>query len=264
MSDAQAVKGYGISVHSADARRVLVADDDYDLSQLLEFALRKSGFDVEIVNSGKAALQAVKHSYFSLLLLDIEMPEPNGLVVCERVRSLSTVPILILSARNQENDLIDALDAGADGFIVKPFGLRALLARIHALLRRAAETESDAAQDSQQIQTGEFRLEIEERLLHTRRQKIPLTRLETVVLRLLMQSADQPVDFKLLVAEAWGPFNMGNRNMLKQVVFRLRRKLESDPDALRSLVTTAEGYCWESGVSGSHLSDVENPTGHLC
>jgi len=263
MNNVELIKDHSSPSQAIDARRVLVADDDTDLSKLLEFALQEAGLEVEVVDNGKAALQAVKRSYFSLLLLDIEMPEVNGLVVCKRVRELSKVPILVLSARNQESDLINALDAGADGFITKPFSPRALLARIHALLRRAADTAADSSSVSQQIELGLFRLDIEERMLQTRRHKIVLTRLETIVLKLLMESANRSVESKLLVAEAWGPFNAGNRNMLKQVIFRIRRKLEVDADALQALVTTADGYSWEVAVVTGNQATVENSTAYL-
>jgi len=100
-------------------------------------------------------------------------------------------------------------------------------------------------------------------MLQTRRHKIVLTRLETIVLKLLMESANRSVESKLLVAEAWGPFNAGNRNMLKQVIFRIRRKLEVDADALQALVTTADGYSWEVAVVTGNQATVENSTAYL-
>ncbi|HEX2584701.1 MAG TPA: response regulator transcription factor [Steroidobacteraceae bacterium] len=240
-------------------RRALIADDDVELSMLLEFALIKSGFEVVTVNTGNAALQSLQQSSFSLLLLNIKLSGVRGMEVCQQVRARSDIPILMLSAHYQENDLIDALEAGADGFVVKPFSPKALLARINALLRRVADT-ADSANGLPALHAGDYRLDIEDRILHTRIQNISLTRLEVVVLRLLIQNAGRPVHFKTLISEAWGSFNLGNRNMLKQVIFRLRRKLDSDPDAQRSLITTAEGYCW--GLLNEHQSDgaVENST----
>ncbi len=253
------VKSYPVS-RQALSRRVLVADDDAMLSTVLEFALHKSGFEVEVVNSGEAALQAMTHSRFSLLLLDLATSEPNSLKVCEWVRTRSMIPILVLSARNQENDLVDALNAGADGFVTKPFSPRALLARIHALLRRVDESAVHDTVASLHVQTGAFRLNVEERTLLTHPETIPLTRLELRVLQLLMLNADRPVSGKTLINEAWGAFNQGNRNMLKQVIFRLRRKLECDPLALASLITTEEGYAWLSSPSLHPLAAVQNST----
>lgn len=254
---------HGVPLHLAAARRVLVADDDTELATLLEFALRKSGFEVETVSNGNAALEAMQRSPFALLLLDIEMPELDGLKVCEQVRAFSSVPIIVLSARNHEDDVVEALDAGADGFVVKPFSPRALMARINALLRRVTETESSTAHASLCLKAGDYRLDIEDRLLHTTTQRVPLTRLEVVVLHLLLQNAGRPVHFKTLITEAWGSFSLGNRNMLKQVIFRLRRKLSADPRALQSLVTTGDGYCFYAYASDRRAVGVSNSTAGL-
>lgn len=219
-------------------QKILVADDDEDLLALVDFALRNAGFELLLASSGVEALDALARESISLLILDINMPELNGFQVCEKLREHSIVPVLMLSARYQEQDLVRALEVGADAYMVKPFSPRALIARVRALLRRAAPSESP------NLQTGAFRLDIEGHTVYLGSGEVQLTKLETRILQILMLNVDQAVSTKKLIAEVWDTYNTANRNMLKQVVFRLRRKLSSDPSALESLKTINDGYMW--------------------
>jgi len=219
--------------------RVLIVDDDQDLLNLIGFTFHNAGYETVNAASGTEALRALEQERFSLLVLDINIPAPNGLQVCAAVRRSSNVPVLILSARDQEQDLLQALDAGADAYIVKPFSPRTLIARVQALLRRVAPNEAINAPSDR------FKLDSTELLLRHPAGEIQLTRLETRVLRLLMLNAGHFVNTGDLVSEVWSTYNAANRNMLKQIVFRLRRKLESVPEAFHALKTMPGGYSWE-------------------
>lgn len=225
--------------------RVLIAEDDSDLLALIGFALHNAGFAVTKVANGNEALKAIRTSIaidppFSILILDINMPELNGLELCTRMRETSSVPVLMLSARDQERDLLDALDAGADAYMVKPFSPRTLIARIRALLRRTSFNESNS------LQVGSCRLDTEGHLLHLTTSEVRLTKLETRLLQLLMLNAGTIVSTKSLIAEVWETYSTANRNMLKQVIFRLRRKLLQDAVATEALRTVPDGYMWQT------------------
>jgi DNA-binding response OmpR family regulator len=225
--------------------KVLVAEDDGDLLAVIGFALHNAGFEAIKVANGNDALLAFAEQTFALLVLDINMPELNGLQVCTRVRERSSVPVLMLSARDQERDLLQALDAGADAYMVKPFSPRALIAHIRALLRRSSLSEANG------LQVGSVKLDVEGRLLRLPSAEIRLTKLEARLLQLLMLNAGQTVSTKNLIAEVWNTYSTANRNMLKQVVFRLRRKLALDAAAGQALQTIPDGYVWNSEASAT-------------
>lgn len=219
-----------------DAGKVLFADDDADLQAVVGFSLHSAGFEVVRAFTGAQAIELIQQQVFSLLVLDINMPQLNGLEVCTQVRSRSNVPVMMLSARNQERDLLDALAAGADAYMIKPFSPRALIARLRALLRRAGEPRF--------IYSGGYRLDVEAHVLQFGTGEIRLTKLENRLLQLLMSNAGQTVATKALLAEVWSTYSTANRNMLKQIVFRLRRKLAQEPCVADLLRTTPEGYVW--------------------
>lgn len=227
-----------MSLWHTTSHKVLIADDDQDLLAVIGFALHNAGFEVVRAADGAEAISAFAQHYFSLLVLDINMPAFNGLQVCTHVREHSSVPVLMLSARDQERDLLEALDAGADAYMVKPFSPRALIAHIRALLRRTALSEST------HLQSGRIRLDVDGQVLQSASGEIRLTKLETKLLQLLMLNAGQTVSTKSLIAEMWNTYSTANRNMLKQVVFRLRRKLIRDAAAMEALCTIPNGYMW--------------------
>lgn len=219
--------------------KVLIAEDDVDLLELIGFALHNAGFEVAKAANGMQALRLTEQQQFSLLILDINMPELNGLQLCTRIRTSSSIPVLMLSARDQERDLLDALDAGADAYMVKPFSPRALIARIRALLRRTSLNGIGL------LQVGSCRLDTEGHLLQLSSGEVRLTKLETRLLQLLMLHAGATVSTKNLIAEVWDTYSTANRNMLKQVIFRLRRKLLHDAVATEALRTVPDGYMWQ-------------------
>src|SRR5262245_60951098 len=143
------------SQHSA---RILIADDDGDLRGLIGFTLRQAGFDVHTAHDGPSALATFELERPDLLLLDINMPAPNGLEVCHTIRSRSNVPIIMLTVRDQEDDMVSAFDQGADDYLRKPFSPRVLLARVRALLRRSEPLAPGV------VEAGAVRLDLEQHL----------------------------------------------------------------------------------------------------
>ncbi|HJS91361.1 MAG TPA: response regulator transcription factor [Steroidobacteraceae bacterium] len=218
--------------------KVLVADDDRDLRDLVGFTLTQAGYLVLKAQDGSAALRAVTDETPDLVILDINMPGASGFQVCEAIRRSSRVPIMMLTVRGEEEDLVRALELGADDYLTKPFSPRTLLARAKALLRRRG-TESPSV-----LSAGTLTLDTEE---HTVRigtgEPVRLTKLELRLLQMLLANAGRTVSSDRLLIHVWGHRGSGDRQLLKQLVHRLRQKLEADPATPRRLQTASgAGY----------------------
>jgi DNA-binding response OmpR family regulator len=216
----------------------MIADDDRDLLALIAFTLTQAGYLVVKASDGSAALRGFEAESPDLVVLDINMPLASGFQVCEAIRTRSKVPIMMLTVRGEEEDLVKALELGADDYLTKPFSPRTLLARIKALLRRAGiETSAPLA-------AGRIALDVQE---HTVRigeaEPVRLTKLELRLLQMLLANAGRTVSSDRLLIQVWGHRNSGDRQLLKQLVHRLRQKIEVDPAAPRWLQTSAgSGY----------------------
>lgn len=217
--------------------RVLVADDDGDLRALIGFTLTQAGYDVSAVGDGESALQAFQRDSPDLVLLDINMPEPNGLQVCREIRGRSPVPIMMLTVHDLEEDLVEAFDSGADDYVRKPFSPRALLARVRALLRRSEVLEGPVA-------AGQLKLDPEQRTLHVAAAApVRVTPLELKALQLLMATPGRTITAEKLLLHLWGRATARERRTLKQLVYRLRQKIERDASSPEILQTTpGAGY----------------------
>ena len=217
--------------------KVLVADDDADLRELIAFSLAQAGFLVLKVADGAAAVRRFEEESADLVVLDINMPGLSGFQVCEAIRARSRVPVMMLTVRGEEEDLVRALGLGADDYLTKPFSPRTLLARIKALLRRAG-MESSAP-----LTAGRVTLDLEE---HTVRigqaEAVRLTKLELRLLQMLLANSGHTVSSDRLLVQVWGHRSGGDRQLLKQLVHRLRQKIEADPAAPALLRTAATGY----------------------
>jgi DNA-binding response OmpR family regulator len=216
--------------------KILIADDDRDLLSLIGFALMQAGYLVVRASDGPGAIHAFETESPDLVVLDINMPGASGFQVCEAIRLKSRVPIMMLTVRGEEEDLVRALELGADDYLNKPFSPRTLLARTKALLRRAG-IESSAGP----VAAGQVSLDIDE---HTVRigtgEPVHLTKLELRLLQMLLANAGRTVNSDRLLVQVWGHRNSGDRQLLKQLVHRLRQKIETDP-ANPTLVQTAAG-----------------------
>jgi DNA-binding response OmpR family regulator len=215
--------------------KTLVADDDRDLRELIGFTLAQAGYLVVKAGDGVSALRTFDDESPDLVVLDINMPGASGFQVCEAIRKRSRVPVIMLTVRGEEEDLVRALDLGADDYLTKPFSPRTLLARIKALLRRAG------MENSAPLAAGRVTLDIEE---HTVKigdsDPIRLTKLELRLLQMLLANAGHTVSSDRLLIQVWGHRNSGDRQLLKQLVHRLRQKIEADP-AVPQLLQTASG-----------------------
>jgi DNA-binding response OmpR family regulator len=218
--------------------RILVADDDADLRALIGFTLMQAGFDISTAADGESALQVFQRDSPGLVLLDINMPAPNGLEVCREIRSRSLVPIMILTVRDLEDDLVAAFDSGADDYVRKPFSPRALLARVRALIRRSEPFESGP------LSFGNLRLDPNQHTLQLgAAEPIRLTPLEMKALQLLMITPGRTVTVEKLLIHLWGRATARERRTLKQLIYRLRNKIEIDASVPQLLQTTpGAGY----------------------
>ncbi|HLS82646.1 MAG TPA: response regulator transcription factor [Steroidobacter sp.] len=216
--------------------KLLVADDDRDLLALIAFTLSQAGYLVVQASDGPSAIQAFRAEGPDLVILDINMPGASGFQVCEAIRAESRTPVMMLTVRGEEEDLVRALDLGADDYLTKPFSPRTLLARVKALLRRAG---MDAA--APPLAAGRLRLDIEEHTLQVgAKPPVRLTKLEMRLLQMLIANAGHTVSSDRLLMQVWGRKGAGDRQLLKQLVHRLRQKVEVDP-AMPQILQTAPG-----------------------
>ncbi|HET8691699.1 MAG TPA: response regulator transcription factor [Steroidobacteraceae bacterium] len=216
--------------------KLLVVDDDPDLLALVAFALTNAGYSVVKAADTAEALAMFDAEVPNLVILDINLPSGSGFDVCKSIRARSAVPIMMLTARGDEEDLVRALELGADDYLTKPFSPRTLLARVKALLRRAGIEAGDT------VEAGRVSLDLEAHAISIDGgPPVRLTRLETRLLQILVAQAGHVVSAERLLAHVWGHRGSGDRQLLKQLVHRLRQKLERDPGGADLLHT-------ESGV----------------
>jgi DNA-binding response OmpR family regulator len=223
--------------------KILVVDDDLELSGLIGYALRQAGYMVVEAGDGVAALEAFERESPALVILDVNLPRLSGLEVCRRIRAASrtpasSVPIMMLTVKSAEEDQVQALDLGADDYLTKPFSPRTLLARVRALLRRAGEEKP------MPLAAGDFSLDLELQAVAVRGgEAVRLTRLELRLLQILLANAGHTLPAERLLAHVWGSRGSGDRQLLKQLVHRLRQKIEAEATEPRYLVTiSGVGY----------------------
>ncbi len=218
--------------------KILIVDDDADLLALVAFALTQAGFAVVKGVDVASALRTFAIESPDLAILDINLPGGSGFDICEAIRKQSRIPVMMLTARGEEEDLVRALDLGADDYLIKPFSPRTLLARVRALLRRAGLEVGSA------MHVGAFNLDIEANSLRMHEgAPVKLTKLETRLLQILLANAGHVVGTERLLTHVWGHRGSGDRQLLKQLVHRLRQKIEEDPAVPRHLQTeSGAGY----------------------
>jgi DNA-binding response OmpR family regulator len=219
--------------------KILVADDDPDLLDLVAYALGQAGFLVVKARDGLEAITRFDAEAPDLVILDINMPGATGFEVCASLRTRGSTPIIMLTARGEEQDLVRALELGADDYLTKPFSPRTLLARIKALLRRAKVESSSGP-----MSAGRVTLDAgDSTVLIGSGQSIALTKLEFRLMQVLLAQAGRAVHSDRLLVLVWGHRGAGDRQLLKQLVHRLRQKIEPDPGAPLLLQTAAvAGY----------------------
>jgi two-component system response regulator MprA len=223
----------------AAQQSVLVVDDDPALRAALTRALELDGYAVEAVSNGAKALEAVQERSPDLLVLDVMMPVVGGLEVCRRMRaSGDRTPILVLTARDQVSDRVEGLDAGADDYLVKPFALEELQARMRALLRRTAPSDGDEV-----LTYEDLTLDPVSRQVTRGRRSIELTRTEFALLELLLRNAGRVLTRELIMDRVWGYELEPASNSLEVFIGYLRRKTEADGE--RRLIQTVRGVGYQ-------------------
>jgi DNA-binding response OmpR family regulator len=223
--------------------KALVIDDDRVLADLVAFTLRREGFQVIQGYDGEAALQSWDKEQPDLVVLDVNLPKLDGFAVCRRIREQADTPIILLTVRGEEDDIVRGLELGADDYISKPFSPRQLVARAQAVLRRAGKTTTPAIR-----QAGELIMDAGRReLCIGQGPPVPLTPLESRLLDYLMVNAGHVLTTEALIDHVWGAEG-GDRDMLRQLVRRLRAKVaracgvvEPDPAARTGYIETVPG-----------------------
>ena len=219
---------------------VLVVDDEPHLVRTLAINLRARDYEVETAQDGRSALQAFHEREPDLIVLDLGLPDLDGVEVLRRVREVSEVPVIVLSARSESVDKVEALDVGADDYVTKPFGMEELLARVRVALRRNRELDSP---QQPPFETDRFRLDFAERRAVIDGAETRLTPTEWRLLSVLARRPGHLVSQRELLREVWGPGYGRESNYLRVYANQLRRKLEPDPTRPRYLLTDpGQGY----------------------
>ena len=210
--------------------RILVVDDEPSVTDLLAYNLRKALYDVQVAADGRAALRLAGEFQPDLILLDLMIPEVDGLDVCRELRKTSNVPVIMITARGEEIDRVIGLELGADDYVVKPFSVRELMARIKAVLRR---TQNDNSEPSTIISgAGGLRMDVERRAVTVAEIAIELTRLEFDLLHRLLINRGRVLTRERLLEQAWGYDYVGDTRAVDSAVKRLRAKLRAaSPEA---------------------------------
>ncbi len=221
--------------------RVLLVDDDVSLLRALTVSLRASGYEVVVARNGRDGLDLAAHRHPDVVLLDLGLPDVDGVEVVTGLRGWSTVPIIVLSARHQGSSKVVALDAGADDYLTKPFGMDELLARLRAALRRAGGVD-----DRPRIEAGELVIDLAATRVTRGGKEVHLTPKEWRLVEVLARNAGRLVSRQQLLVEIWGPGYGSESEYLRVLIGRIRKKLESDPSLPRHFRTEAGmGYRFE-------------------
>jgi DNA-binding response OmpR family regulator len=207
--------------------RILVVDDEPSVTDLRAYNLRKASYEVLVAADGRTALNLARQSSPDLILLDLMLPEIDGLDLCRELRKTSPVPIIMITARGEEIDRVVGLEMGADDYVVKPFSVRELLARIKAVLRRAQPSESDTEPAHVLRGPGDLQMDSERRTATIGGQPIELTRLEFDLLYLLLRESGRVLTRESLLQQAWGYDYVGDTRAVDSAIKRLRARLRA-------------------------------------
>jgi len=227
---------------TADHRRVLIVDDEPQITRVLRTSLDAHAYDVRVANDGDTALQIAHDWPPDLMITDLSMPVMDGLELCRRFRQKSNAPIIVLSVKGEERTKVQALDAGADDYVTKPFGINELLARVRANLRRAPQEESDGGV----VEDGDFHIDLDAHTATVRGRELKLTPKEFDLLAFFAQNPRKVITHRKLLAAVWGANSTEQPEYLRVFVGQLRKKIETGSDS-RSYILTEPwvGYRFE-------------------
>jgi two-component system, OmpR family, response regulator len=216
--------------------RILLVDDEQPVQKLLTYPLEKEGYEVVQAFDGQQALQAFEQQEFDLVVLDIMLPQMDGLEVCQRMRAKSRVPIIMLTAKAEEIDKVIGLEIGADDYITKPFSMREFRSRVRAALRRA-EMVPAADADEEPLERGDLRLDFAKRRTELSGEPVELTYVEFEILAALARSPGRVFSRELLLERVWGDSSYRDPRTIDVHIRHLREKIESDPKNPEYLLT---------------------------
>ncbi len=233
----------------SDKQRILIVDDEPQITRVLRRSLTTHGYDVRVAADGLAALQTFGDWPPDLVVTDLSMPSADGLQLCRNLRAISQLPIIVLSVRGEERTKVQALDAGADDYDTKPFGMDELLARIRAALRRAeAAKPEDAA--SHVLEVGDFRLDLENRSVAVKGAELHLTPKEYDLMVYLVSHPGKVLTHRTLLSAIWGGESVEQTEYLRVFVGQLRKKIEPEPGLPRYILTEPWiGYRFDMAVT---------------
>ena len=224
--------------------RILIVEDEPSLSDPLSFLLQREGYETEIAGDGRAALTAFDRAGADLVLLDLMLPGLPGTEVCRELRTRSSVPIIMLTAKDSEVDIVVGLELGADDYVTKPYSSRELLARIRAVLRRRIELEAD---DGGIVEVGAVRMDVERHSVSVDGREVSMPLKEFELLELLLRNAGRVLTRGQLIDRVWGSDYFGDTKTLDVHIKRIRSKIEQSPSEPTRLVTVRGlGYRFEA------------------
>jgi len=234
--------------------KILIVDDAQQVRRVLRTALSSEGYTTYEAASGEEALDSIRAALPDAILLDVNMPGMGGLETCREIRRTMDVPILMLTVRNSERDKVLALDAGADDYVVKPFGMQELLARIRAALRRRTARGKETS-----FAAKDLNIDFEARVVAVRGRDVHLTPKEFELLRHLVLNAGKPLTHRRLLQAVWGPDYGDEPEYLRVMINQLRKKLESDPTRQKLILTEPwVGYRFQAPRESKH-AETEQP-----
>jgi len=214
-------------------KRILVIDDEFQITRVLKRSLGAHRYDVRTASDGESGMDLFRDFHPDLVITDLSMPEMSGIEVCRAIRKASDIPIIVLSVRGDESVKVQALDAGADDYITKPFGMNELLARVRASLRRGpAEPEPQDV-----VEVGDFRLDNTKRIVAVNGKEVHLTPKEFDLLGYLIEHHDRVITHRTLLAKIWGSDYTEQTEYLRVFIGTLRKKIEPTPSKPRYILT---------------------------
>jgi two-component system KDP operon response regulator KdpE len=213
-------------------KRIIVIDDEFQITRVLKHSLGAHRYDVRTASDGGAGIDLFRDFDPDLVITDLSMPGMSGIEVCREIRKSSSVPIIVLSVRGEERTKVEALDAGADDYITKPFGMDELLARVRVALRRSPEIKP-----SKSFESGDFRIELEDHQIYVRGNAVHLTPKEFELLVHMITNHDRVLTHRALLAKVWGGDYTEQTEYLRVFVGNLRKKIEPDPSKPRYILT---------------------------
>lgn len=216
-----------------DSRKILIVDDEYQITRVLKRSLQAHRYDVRTASDGESALELFHDFHPDLIITDLQMPAMNGIELCREIRKVSEIPIIILSVKGEEKTKVSALDAGADDYITKPFGMDELLARVRATLRRVPEEKAEETL----LEVGDFSINLAKYQAFVRGEEVHLTPKEFELLTFLVKNHGKVLTHRVLLSGIWGVNFIEQTEYLRVFLGNLRKKIEPNPSKPQYILT---------------------------